>query len=77
MGNISWSGNARMRYIKDTKGDDSWNGRVRIAAKGQVNDSTYVYGRFSTGNVDLKDSGDANVTMDRLYVHHDFGTRSA
>ncbi len=75
VGNISWSGNARMRYIKDTKGDDSWNGRVRIAAKGQVNDSTYVYGRFSTGNVDLKDSGDANVTMDRLYVHHDFGDK--
>ena len=75
VGNISWSGNARMRYIKDTKGDDSWNGRIRIAAKGQVNDSTYVYGRFSTGNVDLKGAGDANVTMDRMYVHHDFGDK--
>ena len=47
VGNISWSGNARMRYIKDTKGDDSWNGRVRIAAKGQVNDSTTVNARRS------------------------------
>ncbi len=75
VGNISWSGNARMRYLKDTKGEDFWQGRVRIAAKGQVNDSTYVYGRFSTGNVDLKGDGDANVTMDRMYVHHDFGDK--
>ena len=75
VGNISWSGNARMRYIKNPGGEDAWQGRVRIAAKGQVNDSTYVYGRFSTGNVDLKGDGDANVTMDRMYVHHDFGDK--
>ena len=75
VGNISWSGDARMRYIQDSKGDDFWNGRVRITAKGQVNENTTVVGRLSTGNVDFKDDGDANVTMDRMYVQHQFGDK--
>ena len=75
VGNISWSGDARMRYIQDFKGDDSWNGRVRITAKGQVNENTTVVGRLSSGNVDFKDDGDANVTMDRMYVQHQFGDK--
>ena len=75
VGNISWSGDARMRYIQDFKGDDSWNGRVRITAKGQVNENTTVVGRLTSGNVDFKDDGDANVTMDRMYVQHQFGDK--
>ncbi len=76
VGNISWSGDSRMRYLKNTDGSDRWQGRVRINMKGQVNDSTYVYGRLTSGNVDLKsveNGNDGDVSMDRLYVHHDFG----
>ncbi len=73
VGNISWTGDSRMRYKSNPDGSDNWQGRIRLTMKGQVNDSTYVVGRMTTGNVDLKGSGDADVSMDRLYVHHDFG----
>jgi len=76
VGNISWYGDARMRYQHNNAKDpstDKYTGRIRINAKAQVNDSTYVRGRLSTGNVNLKDNADANVTMDRIIVHHQFG----
>lgn len=47
VGNLYWSGDARMRYQDKATGDDSWNGRMRINVKGQVNDSTYVQGRLN------------------------------
>ncbi len=79
VGNISWSGNARMRYqTKDNthnanpaKAAESWNGRVRINVKGQVNEDTAVNGRF-LANMNFKDGSDADVLMDRLYVDHKF-----
>ena len=73
VGNIAWSGDARMRYQKANGGDDAWKGRIRINARATVNDTTYVHGRLTSGNVDLKAGGDADVKMDRLYVHHQFG----
>ena len=76
VGNISWYGDARMRYQHNNANDpstDKYTGRIRINAKAQVNDSTYVRGRLSTGNVNLKGNADANVTMDRIIVHHQFG----
>ena len=73
VGNIAWSGDARMRYQKANGGDDAFNGRIRINARATVNDTTYVNGRLSTGNVDFKDGGSSNVFMDRMYVHHQFG----
>ena len=74
VGNIYWSGDARMRYQNNATGDDSWNGRMRINVKGQVNDSTYVQGRL-TSNMDFKKSGDedTDVVFDQLFVNHDFG----
>ena len=42
VGNLYWSGDARMRYQNNATGDDSWNGRMRINVKGQVNDSNIV-----------------------------------
>ena len=54
VGNIYWSGDARMRYQdKAVDAADGWNGRMRINVKGQVNDSTYVQGRL-TSNMDFK-----------------------
>ena len=80
VGNISWFGDARMRWQEKgynadgSKKEDSWNGRMRINAKAQVNDSTYVRGRF-TSNMNFKDDADANTKMDVLFVHHQFGDK--
>ena len=80
VGNISWFGDARMRWKEkgyNTDGsrkDDVWDGRMRINAKAQVNDSTYVRGRF-TSNMNFKDNADANTKMDVLFVHHQFGDK--
>ena len=78
--NISWFGDARMRWKEkgyNTDGSrkaDGWDGRMRINAKAQVNDSTYVRGRF-TSNMNFKDNADANTKMDVLFVHHQFGDK--
>ena len=79
VGNISWSGDSRMRFIRTTDGNDAWQGRVRITAQGQVNEDTKVVGRFTSGNVDFKNdagnSNDGDVSMDRMYVQHQFGDK--
>ena len=74
VGNLYWSGDARMRYQNKATGDDSWNGRMRINVKGQVNDSTYVQSRL-TSNMDFKTNGDKDndVVFDQLFANHDFG----
>ena len=73
VGNISWSGDARMRFQRigaDAK--DKYNGRIRIGMRGDVNDNTFVYGRLAS-TADLKNGSSANTEMDRLYVQHNFG----
>ena len=87
VGNISWSGDAYMKWVQSynlkglqlaprtrakVKTTDSYEGRLRINAHAQVNDSTYVEGLFR-GDMNFKDKDDSDVTMQRLYVHHDFG----
>ena len=78
VGNIYWSGDARMRYQdKSVDKADNWDGRMRINVKGQVNDSTYVQGRLTT-NMWFKDApndgaDDGNTIMDVLYANHNFG----
>ncbi len=76
VGNIYWSGDARMRYQDKAKGSDKWDGRMRINVKGQVNDSTYVQGRLTT-NMNFKsadgDKNDSSTYMDTLFVNHGFG----
>ena len=82
VGNISWSGDARMKWDQsyDDNGDakDNYNGRMRINAHAQVNDSTYVEGLLRT-DMNFKDYDDKDketsedTYMQRLYVHHDFG----
>ena len=80
VGNISWSGDARMRYINNAKTNDKdvWDGRLRLTVKGQVNDATYVQGRIAT-NMYFKDAGtdDGNTTMERLFVNHNFGEKTS
>ena len=82
VGNIYWSGDARMRYIDYSKKNtsDAWDGRMRINVKGQVNDSTYVQGQMTT-NMNFKgdngsttaDKKNGDTFMSQLYVNHNFG----
>ena len=72
VGNISWSGDARMQYQhalgETTKYKDSWNGRMRINVEGQVNDQVTVNGRF-VNEMDFKEGDDSSqTTMDRINV---------
>ena len=75
VGNIYWSGDARMRYqTKDNDGGkDSWNGRMRINAKAQVNEAAYVNGKLAY-DMDFKnDDSKKSVYMQQLFVNHNFG----
>ena len=71
VGNISWSGDARMQYQHAldaddvTKHADSWNGRMRINVEGQVNDQVTVNGRF-VNEMDFKDGDSSSTSMDRI-----------
>ena len=75
VGNIYWSGDARMRYQnKFLNKPDNWDGRMRINVRGQVNDSTYVQGRLLTQfNFKDESEGNGSTSMDQLYVNHNFG----
>ncbi|WP_297025680.1 S-layer homology domain-containing protein [uncultured Dialister sp.] len=77
VGNLYWSGDARMQYQHNLDGakdhSDTWNGRMRINTKAQVNDNVTVNGRF-VYNMDFKKSAgedgsaeDSSVSMDRIY----------
>ncbi len=78
VGNLYWSGDARMRYIDYSKKNtsDAWDGRMRINVKGQVNDSTYVQGQLTT-NMNFKDANggrtNGDTFMSQLYANHNFG----
>ena len=80
VGNISWSGDAKMMYTNNAEktANDTYKGRIRLNVKGQVNDSTFVKGRILT-NMYFKDAGkdDGNTTMDRLFVNHNFGDKTS
>ena len=74
VGNLYWSGDARMQYQRnidftdsDKKKSDTWSGRMRINVKGQVNDKVAVYGRF-VNEMDFKDGNSSSTEMDRLYT---------
>ncbi len=73
VGNIAWSGDARMQYQHNlasaTEHEDAWTGRMRINVQGQVNDQVTVNGRLVT-DIDLKGNGavdnDGDTYMDRI-----------
>ena len=73
VGNISWSGDARMQYQHALAGGsrtehaDHWNGRMRINVEGQVNDQVTVNGRF-VNEMNFKDNESSNTEMDRINV---------
>ena len=77
VGNLSWSGDARMQYQHNLAIDpvtdkvlakdhnDSWNGRMRINVQGQVNDQVTINGRF-LNEMDFKDGESSRTEMDRI-----------
>ena len=71
VGNISWSGDARMQYqhaLNDdgkAKDADVWSGRMRINVEGQVNDQVTVNGRF-VNEMDFKNGDSSSTSMDRI-----------
>ena len=69
VGNISWSGDARMQYQHNLDGAkdhaDDWNGRMRINVEGQVNDQVTVNGRF-VNEMNFKDGESSKTEMDRI-----------
>ena len=76
VGNISWSGDARIQYQKNLKKpykfksnghEDNWNGRMRINVQGQVNDQVTVKGRF-LNKMNFKNNESSNTSMDKLHV---------
>ena len=80
VGNLSWSGDARMRFQQKStletkaKKTGDWNGRMRLNVKADVNENTYVKGRF-VNNMKFKNEDTSNTFMDQLYVHHQFGDK--
>ena len=81
VGNIYWTGDAKMMYTQNAEkaAKDTYKGRIRLNVKGQVNDDTYVQGRVLT-NMYFKDGDkdtDGNTTMDRLFVNHSFGDKTS
>ena len=73
VGNLYWSGDARMRYSDGDKTKSTFDGRMRINVKGQVNENTSINGRL-TYNMNFKDNAkDSGVYMDTLNAKHQFG----
>ena len=74
IGNISFGGDARMRYQSgDNMGSESWNGRIHVMLAGQVNDRTTVNARLSTDNVSFKGDDDADIGFESMNVRHQLG----
>ncbi len=72
VGNISWSGDARMQYQDHGDfGEDSYGARLRLNLMAQVNDKVTVEGRLVT-EADLKGNDaytdDESTTMDRIHA---------
>ena len=78
VGNLYWSGDARMRYTASSydKKADTYDGRIRLNVKGQVNEATYVQGQF-VNNMDFKDDNTSTTSMAQIYVNHNFGKNVA
>lgn len=79
VGNLSFSGNSRVRLLQyyGDKGEavDKWDGRMQVSVKGQVNDSTYAYGRLRY-DMNFKGKDKRDAYMNTLYVHHDFNGKA-
>ena len=73
VGNLYWSGDARMQYQHNLEGmkdhADTWNGRIRINANAQAGDKVMVSGRL-VSEFDFQDGKGSNVEMDRIHARY-------
>ena len=79
VGRITWRAEMRTAYQKWTENKDNGKdhvrtGRLRLMMRGDVNEDTYVAGRLTTGDIDFESGDSGDISMDRMYVHHDLGS---
>ncbi|MDY5787547.1 S-layer homology domain-containing protein [Veillonella caviae] len=85
VGNVKVTGDMRLRYQGNEDKQSDWNdnkskfdARARIQFNAKVNDRTDAVVRVTSGNFEFGDSktgGNANASIDRAYVNHQFGER--
>ena len=78
VGNVKVTGDARLRYQDEEKGNSKFDARARVQFNAKVNDRTDAVVRLTSGNFELGNSqngGNSNATIDRAYVNHKFGER--
>ena len=78
VGNVKVTGDARLRYQDAEHAKSKFDARARVQFNAKVNDRTDAVVRLSSGNFELGNSttgGNANATIDRVYVNHKFGER--
>ena len=76
VGNVKVTGDARLRYQDEEKGNSKFDARARVQFNAKVNDRTDAVVRVTSGNFQFGDaSQSATATIDRAYVNHKFGER--
>ena len=76
VGNVKVTGDARLRYQDEEKGNSKFDARARVQFNAKVNDRTDAVVRLTSGNFEFGDANKTvNATVDRAYVNHKFGER--
>ena len=76
VGNVKVTGDARLRYQDQEKGNSKFDARARVQFNAKVNDRTDAVVRMTTDSFELGDAtADTGVKIDRAYVNHKFGER--
>ena len=76
VGNVKVTGDARLRYQDEEKGNSKFDARARVQFNAKVNDRTDAVVRLTSGNFEFGDATKtATASVDRAYVNHKFGER--
>nr|WP_302745288.1 putative porin [uncultured Veillonella sp.] len=76
VGNVKVTGDARLRYQDEEKGNSKFDARARVQFNAKVNDRTDAVVRLTSGSFELGNaSKTATASVDRAYVNHKFGER--
>jgi len=76
VGNVKVTGDARLRYQDQEKGNSKFDARARVQFNAKVNDRTDAVVRMTTDSFELGNAtADTGVKIDRAYVNHKFGER--
>ena len=76
VGNVKVTGDARLRYQDEEKGNSKFDARARLQFNAKVNDRTDAVVRVVAGDFEFGDANaDTTVKVDRAYVNHKFGER--